>query len=60
MQITQIIKDLVISLPPIKLQEDFIEIVKSFDKFNNKQKESERQAEYLFQCLLERAFQGEL
>ena len=55
-----IIKDLVISLPPLPLQQQFAHIVHKFERLRAQQRESARQAEHLFQTLLHCAFQGEL
>jgi len=52
--------DLQIMLPPLGLQEMFSEICRKVYAMKTQQKESERQAEHLFQSLLQRAFQGEL
>lgn len=54
------IKGFKIYSPPLALQNQFAEIVNKFEKQREKLVESERQAELLFQSLLERAFRGEL
>jgi type I restriction enzyme S subunit len=55
-----IIKDLVLPLPPLPLQEKFAQIVQKYERLRTQQRESDRQAEHLFQTLLHRAFRGEL
>jgi len=54
------LKDKQIIVPPLTLQEKFAQIVQKFERLRSQQRESERQAEHLFQTLLHRAFQGEL
>lgn len=54
------IKDFVIIVPPLPLQEKFAQIVQKFDRLRTQQREAYRQAEHLFQTLLHRAFRGEL
>lgn len=49
-----------ITLPPFSLQQHFSEIVQRFERLRARQAEAERQAEHLFQTLLNRAFTGEL
>jgi type I restriction enzyme, S subunit len=51
-----------ISIPqvPIDFQEKFAQIVQRFERLRAQQRESDRQAEHLFQSILHRAFQGEL
>ncbi len=51
-----------ISVPqvPIDLQEKFAQIVQRFERLRAQQRESDRQAEHLFQTVLHRAFSGEL
>lgn len=49
-----------VPVPPIYEQERFINTVNLFLHFKIQQRESEHQAEMLFQSLLQRAFQGEL
>lgn len=56
----QIIKDLVVPLPPLILQQQFAHVVHRFERLRAQQREALRQAEHLFQTLLHRAFQGEL
>lgn len=55
-----LIKELVISLPPLPLQEKFAQIVQRFERLRAQQREADRQAEHLFQTVLHRAFRGEL
>jgi len=54
------LKDLIIPIPPLSKQNEFLNVVNQYILLSNKQFESERQMEYLFQSLLQRAFQGEL
>jgi type I restriction enzyme, S subunit len=54
------IKELPVLLPPMQLQEKFAQIVQRFERLRAQQRESDRQAEHLFQSILHRAFQGEL
>jgi type I restriction enzyme S subunit len=54
------IKDFVIIVPPLPLQEKFAQIVQKFDRLRTQQREADRQAEHLFQTILHRAFRGEL
>ena len=56
----EIIKNLIVPLPPMALQEKFARVVQKFDRLRAQQREAERQAEHLFQALLHRAFAGEL
>ena len=49
-----------ILLPPLSLQKKFAHIVHKFERLRAQQREAERQAEHLFQTLLQRAFRGEL
>lgn len=51
-----------IPIPEVSLpcQEKFARIVQKFERLRTQQRESERQAEHLFQTLLHRAFRGEL
>ncbi len=55
-----IVKELVIPVPPLPIQERFSRIVQRSEQLQAQQWEAERQAEHLFQTLLHRAFQGEL
>ena len=54
------LKRLLVSLPPLPLQQQFAHIVHKFERLRAQQRESARQAEHLFQALLQRAFQGEV
>jgi len=56
----QIIKELIVPLPPLTLQQQFAAIVHEFERLRAQQREAEREAEHLFQTLLHRAFRGEL
>ncbi len=49
-----------IPAPPLALQEKFARSVQQFERLRAQQRESERQAEHLFQTLLHRAFGGEV
>lgn len=55
-----IIKNLKITLPPLTLQERFAAIVRRYEQFRTQHREAERQAEMLFQSLLQRAFRGDI
>lgn len=52
--------DLPAPLPPLPLQQKFARIVQQFERLRAQQREAERQAEHLFQTLLQRAFRGEV
>jgi type I restriction enzyme S subunit len=54
------LKRVEIPLPPLSLQRKFAQIVHKFERLRAQQREAERQAEHLFQTLLDRAFRGEL
>jgi type I restriction enzyme S subunit len=54
------LKGLIIPIPPMSIQNEFKDIVKQYSFLSQKQIESERQSEMLFQSLLHQAFQGEL
>lgn len=54
------LKTIKFPLPPISEQLKFAEIATKFKKIEIQQAESSRQAEHLFQSLMQRAFQGEL
>ncbi|MBI4303079.1 MAG: restriction endonuclease subunit S, partial [Chloroflexi bacterium] len=56
----EIIKGLVILLPPLKAQLEFAAIVHQFERLRAQQREAQRQAEHLFQTLLHRAFNDAL
>ena len=49
-----------IAIPPLSLQQKFATIVRRFERLRAQQREAERQAEHLFQTLLQRAFNGRL
>jgi type I restriction enzyme, S subunit len=57
---TGVLKSLKIPLPPLPLQEKFAQIVRRFERLRVQQRESDRQAEHLFQTVLHRAFSREL
>jgi type I restriction enzyme S subunit len=50
------LKRIKIPLPPLHLQKQFAAIAHKFERLRARQREAERQAEHLFQALLERAF----
>jgi type I restriction enzyme, S subunit len=52
--------DLQIPVPPHFLQEKFAQIVQRYERLRAQQRESDRQAEHLFQTVLHQAFQGKL
>ena len=52
--------ELVLIKPPLPLQQQFAHIVHKFERLRAQQREAERQAEHLFQALLQRAFQGKV
>jgi type I restriction enzyme S subunit len=54
----EIIKELVVPLPPLPLQQKFTQIVHQYERLRAQQREAVRQAEHLFQALLQRAFAG--
>lgn len=54
------LKDYVVPIPPINIQNQFVHICNKYDQMLEKIIESERQVEHLFQSLLQRAFQCEL
>jgi len=54
------VRSLIIPLPPLSLQQQFAEIVNKTEALKEKQKQSEQELENLFQCLMQRAFKGEL
>ncbi|AFZ21503.1 restriction endonuclease subunit S [Allocoleopsis franciscana] len=57
---TGIVKQCIVPIPPLPLQEKFAQIVQKFERIRTQQREGARQAEHLFQTLLHRAFRGEL
>ncbi len=46
--------------PPLSLQQQFVELVKKTEVLKEKQKESEKELENLFNSLMQKAFKGEL
>jgi type I restriction enzyme S subunit len=56
----RILRSLDVTLPPLPLQQRFTHIVHRFERLRAQQREAERQAEHLFQTLLQRAFRGEV
>lgn len=52
--------DLPVPVPPLAIQQSFSALVCRFERLRTRQREAERQAEHLFQTLLDRAFCGEL
>jgi type I restriction enzyme S subunit len=54
------VKSLKVFNPPESLQTKFVQIMEKYHRIQLQQRETERQAEHLFQSLLQRAFQGEL
>jgi type I restriction enzyme S subunit len=55
-----LLKEFPMLIPPLSLQQKFAQIVRRFERMRAQQREAERQAEHLFQTLLDRAFRGEL
>ncbi|MCL4490066.1 MAG: restriction endonuclease subunit S [Chloroflexi bacterium] len=53
------LRSLQVPLPPLGIQEQFACVVQKFERLRAQQREAERQAEHLFQALLQRAFVGE-
>ena len=47
-----------VPVPPLPLQQKFARVVQQFERLRAQQREAERQAEHLFQTLLQRAFRG--
>ena len=54
----EIIKNLVVPVPPLSLQEEFAGVVAQVESMRSRQAESERQVEGLFESLLAGAFNG--
>jgi type I restriction enzyme S subunit len=54
------VKSLMVPVPPLSRQQQFAHIVHRFERLRAQQREAERQAEHLFETLLERAFRGEV
>jgi len=55
----ELIKNLIVPLPKMRFQKLYVSIVRKFSFVQNQQREAERQAEMLFQSLLQWAFMGE-
>ena len=47
-------------IPPLAEQMRFAAVLSRYDHLRTQQREAERQAEMLFQSLLQRAFEGEV
>ena len=56
----QIIRDLKVLLPSLDLQQKFADIVQKVEKLKEKQRESEKELDNLFNSLMQRAFKGKL
>ena len=54
------IKDFLIAVPPIHLQQKFASIVKEVEAMKDQQKKSKEQIDDLFNALMQKAFKGEL
>jgi type I restriction enzyme S subunit len=54
------IRELPVTIPPISFQEKFVQVVRLHERLRSKQKEALRQADHLFQSLLQHAFRGYL
>jgi type I restriction enzyme S subunit len=54
------IRKLKIPVPPVSIQQKFADLVQKVDKLKEKQRESEKELENLFNSLMQRAFKGEL
>ena len=54
------IREIPVLIPPLPLQQKFARVVQQFERLRAQQREAERQAEHLFQTLLQRAFRGEM
>lgn len=55
-----IIKSTKIPLPPIELQQKFASIVENVEKLKEKQKQSKKEINIMFNSLMQKAFNGEL
>jgi type I restriction enzyme, S subunit len=55
-----ILKGLKLILPPISLQQKFAELVQKVENMKEKQKKSEQELDNLFNCLMQKAFKGDL
>jgi type I restriction enzyme S subunit len=51
-----LLKEMKTIVPPLPLQQKFARVVQQFERLRAQQREHERQAEHLFQTLLQRAF----
>lgn len=56
---TNTVKEFQILIPPLAAQQKFSLAVKKFERVHDQQREGLRQAEHLFETLLQRAFAGE-
>ncbi|MGG6270161.1 restriction endonuclease subunit S [Leptolyngbya sp. AN03gr2] len=54
------LKELPVPIVPLNLQKKFVQIAQIFERIRIQQQEADRQAEHLFQTVLDRAFKGEL
>ena len=54
------IKDFLIAVPPIELQNKFASIVKEVEGMKEQQKHSKNHIDKLFNALMQKAFRGEL
>lgn len=54
------IRSFKVPVPPLDCQRKFIRIIQKYERLHAQQRESTRQAEHLFQSLLERPFKGEI
>lgn len=57
---TKVLNDLKIPLPPIELQDQFVEIVKQVKTLKLCQKQSKHKIDNFFNALIQKAFKGEL
>ncbi|MFZ5988387.1 MAG: restriction endonuclease subunit S [Bacillota bacterium] len=55
-----IIKRLEFKLPPMHLQNKFVEVLEKIEKLKQRQKQSTKELETLFNSLMQKAFRGEL
>ncbi|MBI5651444.1 MAG: restriction endonuclease subunit S [Chloroflexi bacterium] len=53
---TEQISEVAIPLPPNNLQLEFVKVANQFERLRAQQREAERQAEHLFQALLQKSF----
>ena len=56
----KIIKQLYFPIPPIELQNQFVEIVQQVETLKSYQTESKQQIDNLFNTIMQKAFKGEL